>query len=250
MDRRERTNALDVALRAAFDGKQAEMWCALPGIIESVDLGNAMTCVVQPALQGRVQAKDGTFSWQTMPLCVDVPVLFQSGGGFTLTFPIKKNDECLIIFSSRCIDAWWQSGGIGVQAELRMHDLSDGFALVGPRSLPNTIDGISTTATQLRSDDGSTYVEVAEGTIKLKAPTSVTIDSPLTTLTGDLVVQGKGTITKLFSYLAGLAGFAGAGTNSISGGLNNTGGMVTSNGKVLETHTHSDPQGGNTGPPN
>ena len=33
-------------------------------------------------------------------------------------------------------DSWWQSGGIGVPIESRMHDLSDGFAILAPTSQP------------------------------------------------------------------------------------------------------------------
>jgi hypothetical protein len=53
--------------------------------------------------------------------------------------------------------------------EFRMHDLSDGFAFVGPRSTPRVLSGVSTTATQLRSDDGATMVEVSPGKIRLQA---------------------------------------------------------------------------------
>ena len=65
-----------------------------------------------------------------------MPVVFPGGGGFALTFPVAAGDECLVVFASRCIDAWWQSGGVGEPMEPRMHDLSDGFALIGVRSQP------------------------------------------------------------------------------------------------------------------
>jgi hypothetical protein len=119
-----------------------------------------MTCTVQPAINGQVRDETGALTDVELPLLVDCPVQFPAGGGCTLTFPVKDGDECLVVFSSRCIDAWWQSGGIQVQPELRMHDLSDGFALLGFRSLPRVISGISTTAAQLRTDDGAAFVEV------------------------------------------------------------------------------------------
>ncbi|MFW8450019.1 Gp138 family membrane-puncturing spike protein, partial [Klebsiella pneumoniae] len=62
-----------------------------------------------------------------LPLLVDVPVVFPRGGGCTLTFPVKPGDECLVIFADRCIDFWWQSGGIQEPVDERMHDLSDAF---------------------------------------------------------------------------------------------------------------------------
>ena len=87
-----------------------------------------------------------------------------------MTFPVKKDDECLVVFSSRCIDAWWQSGGIGVQAELRMHELSDGFAFVGVRSKVKTLTGVDTAKTQLRSDDNTVHLELSSDTVTIQAP--------------------------------------------------------------------------------
>jgi hypothetical protein len=70
---------------------------------------------------------------------------FPRGGGCTLTFPVKEGDECLVIFADRCIDFWWQSGGIQEPVDGRMHDLSDAFCIVGPQSQAKKISGISTT---------------------------------------------------------------------------------------------------------
>lgn len=177
MDRRERVDDPEVALREAFDGLRAGIWTALPGIIQSFS-ASAMTCEVQPTIKVPVRQIDGTIVTVALPLLVDCPVQFPSGGNCTLTFPVGPGDECLVVFASRCIDSWWQSGGVQEQAELRMHDLSDGFALLGFRSKPRALSGISTTAAQLRTDDGQAYVEVNAATHAIKiqttAPVSVT----------------------------------------------------------------------------
>jgi hypothetical protein len=46
MDQRERSGDFTEALRTAMDGRQAKMWTALPGIIQSFNRGK-MTAVVQ-----------------------------------------------------------------------------------------------------------------------------------------------------------------------------------------------------------
>lgn len=168
MDRRERFGDLPTSLLAALGGWQAGLWTAMPAIINTFD-AVAMTCTARVAIKGQLQQQDGT--WQDVEIkpLLDVPVVFPSGGGFILTFPVAPGDECLIILASRCIDAWWQLGGVQPQMEFRMHDLSDGFAIVGPRSQPRVVSGLSTTATQLRSADGATCVEVAPGKITLTA---------------------------------------------------------------------------------
>lgn len=162
-------------LVAAQRSAQSKLWTALPGIIQSFN-AQAMTCVVQPAIQAFVTTDDGAQVLTTLPLLLDCPVQFPAGGGCTLTFPVAAGDECLVVFSSRCIDSWWQSGGIQAQAELRMHDLSDGFALLGFRSKPRVIGGISMEAVQLRSDDGAAFVEVNPATHAINITTSSVVN--------------------------------------------------------------------------
>ena len=173
-----------------MQGMQSSLWTALPGIINSFNPVKR-TCEVQPTLMARVRDAKGEFKWVQLPMLVDCPVIFPSGGGFTLTFPLAKGDECLVIFASRCIDSWWQSGGIAVQAELRMHDLSDGFVMPGPRSVPNVEPAISASDVQLRSDDGSAYISIdASKNIHLVTPVQVTIQAP-----GGLAINANTTIT-------------------------------------------------------
>lgn len=190
-------------LSVALNGWQSKIQTAIPGIIQSFNTDNpdSMTCTVQPAINGQVRDETGALTGVELPLLVDCPVQFPAGGGCTLTFPVKAGDECLVVFSSRCIDAWWQSGGVQVQPELRMHDLSDGFVLLGFRSQPRVIGNISTTAAQLRTDDGAAFVEVNSTTHAINATTSgaatvsaqggITLTAPLVTINGDVQVNGK-----------------------------------------------------------
>jgi hypothetical protein len=149
-----------------LDGRQSTIWTALPCIVQSVDF-TKMTLVAQPTIQGVTYDQNNVATYVNLPILADVPICFPSAGGFTLTLPIVSGDEVLIIFSSRCIDGWWSLGGIQVPMEMRMHDLSDGFAIPGPRSLPNVIPNISTTTAQLRNNAGTVYVEVTNTGINL-----------------------------------------------------------------------------------
>ena len=147
------------------------MRVSIPGIIQSFD-PDAVTAVVQPAIKGAEKDESGAEVSVNLPLLVDVPVVFPRGGGCTLTFPVKAGDECLVIFADRCIDFWWQSGGIQEPVDERMHDLSDAFCIVGPQSQAKKIGGISTNAVELRSDDGETQLSLnpASGAINGTAP--------------------------------------------------------------------------------
>jgi hypothetical protein len=242
----ERVNDSQEALRLVLEGHQAQVWTALPAIIESFDPA-AVTCVAQPAIKAQVRAPDGSTQWVTLPLLLDCPVVFPRGGGCTLTFPVSAGDECLIIFASRCIDAWYSSGGVQVQSEFRMHDLSDGFALPGPFSQATKISGISTNSVQLRSNDASTSIDLNPTTQKVTvtAPGGFYVNGPAY-FSSTVIIQG------LLSWLNGMTGSTVSGVSAAISGVINFIGSVTSNGKAIDsTHSHHENgAGSNTNPPN
>jgi Phage protein Gp138 N-terminal domain/GpV Apex motif len=187
IDPRQRYNDPEATIRLAMGATQAGIWTAMPGIIQSTNMASngQITAVVQLAVQGAVQKQDGTTDSIAYPLLHDVPIVWQRGGNCTLTFPIAAGDEGLVVFASRCIDAWWQCGGTtNPPVEARMHDMSDGFIIVGPFSQATQISNVSTSTVQLRSNDGEAYVElnpsghivniVAPGGINITGPVSVT----------------------------------------------------------------------------
>lgn len=204
MDRRERTEDLSTLLQVATQGAQADMWTAMPGVIQSFN-PTEMSCVVQvsikakiadPAFQSyksatKVDDPDGISAWDQLPLLLDCPVVFPSAGNCTLTFPIIAGDECLVIFASRCIDAWWAYGGIQNQQILRMHDLSDGFVIPGPKSKPRVIPNISSSAVQLRSDDGLAFIEINPSTHNIAGTTPSNLNL---TIGGNVVCNVAGVV--------------------------------------------------------
>lgn len=234
--------------QAIADSVSNQIRVAMPGIIQSFD-PDAVTCTVLSAIKGSDSGANGAESGD-IPLLVDVPVVFPRGGGCTLTFPVKAGDECLLIFSDRCIDFWWQSGGVQEPVDTRQHDLSDAFAIVGPQSQAKKISGISMAGAQLRTDDGTAYVEVGAGhNITVETPGKLTasaqggteITSPTIVLNGAVTING--------SLSQGMG--PGGGTATMLGPVMVTN-DVTAGGKSLETHTHSGVQtgSGNTGAPN
>ncbi|OWT69205.1 MULTISPECIES: Gp138 family membrane-puncturing spike protein [unclassified Achromobacter] len=226
MDSRERYDDPEEALRAAFRGMRAGVWTSLPAIVQSYDPANG-TVTVQPAIQGVQQAPDGSVSAIEYPLLPDVPVCFPRGGGCTLTFPIAEGDECIVIFSARAIDAWWQSGHVQAPTEPRMHDMADGFALVGPFSQAKMIGSVRTDAVQLRADDGLSYVELvpAAGQVNIVAPGGFNVVAPTIGL---------------------IAAESGASDVSMTGNFNLTG-TLTANGKRIDdTHRHGGVQTGSS----
>ncbi|WP_063655246.1 Gp138 family membrane-puncturing spike protein [Candidatus Arsenophonus triatominarum] len=212
----------------------SQLRVAMPGIIQSFD-ASKVTCVVQPAIKGTLTDSQGHVQSVNLPLLVDVPVVFPRGGGVTMTFPVKSGDECLVVFADRCIDFWWQNGGVQEAIDPRQHDLSDAFAFIGVQSQKQKISQISTDAMQLRSDDGATYFELNPTTQKMKivAPGGLEIVTPETTFSDRVTIKG------LLSWLGGMVGSAVSGVAAKITGAIEFLGTLTSNGKRIdETHTH------------
>lgn len=256
MDYRERlVDAADdkrASVQASLDGRQAQLWTAMPGIVQSYD-ATAVTVEVQPAIQAMYTDPAGAQSFVNLPILPDVPVCFPRGGGYTATFPIQPGDECLVVIASRCIDSWWDQGGVQGQRELRMHDLSDGFAIVGPFSQKTKIANVSTTTVQVRSDDGARFFEVdtpnsklrvvekdvvieldsASKTVHVTAGTLVTITSPNVRIEGILTVTDGASVTITCPNVR------------IEGNLNVTGTVIgNADGGPVGLTTHHHPGGG------
>jgi hypothetical protein len=150
-------------------GLLSDLRVAAPGIIKSFDVAK-QTVTVQVAIRERVNL-DGERSWKDIPLLVDVPVCMPRAGGYVLALPVQAGDECLVVFGDNCMDAWWQSGGIQNQIDMRRHDLSDGYALLGVWSQPRVVSGYSGSSAQLRNEAGTAYVEISGNNINIVGDT-------------------------------------------------------------------------------
>ena len=129
---------------------------AIPAIIVQFD-PQKQTASVQPAIKDTLQGQS-----VALPELSDVPVQFPRAGGYSITFPVKAGDECLLVFSDMCIDGWWQSGGIQNQAEKRRHDLSDACAILGITSVPKALKNVCMEGVQIRNDSGTDYIQISD----------------------------------------------------------------------------------------
>ncbi|MGE5001236.1 Gp138 family membrane-puncturing spike protein [Yersinia enterocolitica] len=230
-----RSGELAETLRTLQSSVSSQLRVSMPGIVQSFD-ADSVTCDIQIGIKGESGGESTNLSVLT-----NVPVVFPRGGGVTMTFPIKAGDECLLVFGDRCIDFWHQSGDIQETVDERQHDLSDAFAIIGPQSQAKKISGISTSAAQFRSDDGSTYFEINPTTKKIKivAPGGLDVVTPKAEFSAEVLVNG------LFTFLGGLVGSAAAGVSAKITGAIEFIGTLTSNGKTIDdTHTHNEVQPG------
>jgi hypothetical protein len=197
MLQQERIDDHQEALRLAFNGLARTLWCAMIGIV--TDTSNFVehgTVKVEIVIQAMVSDAQGVQIEQTIKPLVDVPVVFLGGGSMVATFPVSVGDEALIVFADRAIDFWFARGGVQRPAETRAHSLSDGIAIVGPRSLARSLVNLSSTSAQFRTIDASTFVEIAPGgVVNIVAPGGLNISGPVD-ITGDVNVTGSVTASE------------------------------------------------------
>lgn len=189
MIRQERLDDLEESLRIALEETISNHYTAMPAIVTSVDLSN-QTISAQIALAATVYDEQGNGTLTRYPLLIYVPLIYPRGGGYALTFPVAAGDEVLIVFSSRCMDAWWQNGGVSEQVEARINDLSDGFAIPGLTSVPRALANVSASSIQLRNDAGDTYVEINADKVNVVSPSEINLTAPVIKINGQTIQTG------------------------------------------------------------
>lgn len=153
----------------------ADTRCASPAFLVEDMNTDKQTVVVQIAIQERVRIPQGQ-AWHDVPPIVNVPVIFPRGGGFSLTLPLKKGNQGLLIFCDTCFDNWYLNGqdnappaanvsspsGSQRQFEIRRHYVHDCGFLPGMGSQNHVLTDYSADSMQLRSDDGNIVLDVSE----------------------------------------------------------------------------------------
>ena len=205
----ELVNAIKTGVNTGLLGAKT----CFPAIVRAVDYAN-QTLQAEIAIQQIIDGENVNY-----PLLVDVPFVITTCQNYHITIPIKIADEVLILFADRCIDGWFSSGEVQKQVVHRVHDISDGFALIGINSKPNKINNYDENSLVIKSDAGDTYI----------------------------VVHTTGLYTSGISMIGNL---------DVDGSITATGdiaatGDVTAGSISLKNHTHPGVQtgSGNTGPP-
>lgn len=127
----------------------------------------------------------------------NIPVINIGGGGYILNFPLKTGDLGFVMANDRDISLFLQSFAESPPNTRRVKNFADGVFI------PSVLTNYDVTGEDnnmvLQSLDGTVKISLASDHITIKAPVSVTIDTPLTTITGKLVVNN------LMKTLGGLA---------------------------------------------
>lgn len=223
---------------------------SLPAIVQSYDSSTKRTTVL-PAIKRLFT--DGTS--QSLPILVDVPIIFPSAGGFTITMPISKGDTVLLMFTQRGITNFKQQFTESMPTNSLMA-IHDAVAIVGFGAL--SITPASSSGCTMQNNAGSNAIIVESGKVEIKKGSNTVVidDSQLqATIQGaTLTLNSSALISSVPVMAPSFSGLSGEVANMTSGinmagqditGANN----VVAGGVNLTSHHHIDSQGGSTGTP-
>lgn len=138
-----RTPSMEELLEAATHEALSDVFSCLPGKIELYDPAQ-QKANVKPLIKRRYLGEDGDEGIDELPVITDVPVLFPRGGGYFLSFPVKKGDNVTLLFVDRSIDDYVGSDGATDTAPLdfRQFDISDAVAIPAWSTFLNSIKDV------------------------------------------------------------------------------------------------------------
>ena len=216
-------------LEFIFEQSMKTIFTCLPGIINSFN-PSTKRAMIQIAINQLLT--NGNAS--AYPLLVDVPVIFPSGGGFNINFPLSSGDAILVVFSQRALDNFKQTFSQENGNPIGFFSLKDAVAIPGFGALQNT--PATSNALNLQNNSATNYISVTNSGIIITAPT--------VTVNGDMLINGSVTWTGTAQGLGGGAAQFGA------GGISSDGDIVS--GSIsTQTHVHGGVTtgGGSTGGP-
>lgn len=194
-----------VAMDLLLSGHSSGLYFCRPGIIKEFDPATNLA-VVRPAIQAKVTPREGQPQYITFPTIIRVPVVipYAQKAGLCITVPIRKGDECLLVFSDRMIDNFVKTGGIvkpeccggdNKTSEPRQHDLTDAICIPGFISQPFKIPEWNTNAIEIRNRERTCFFSMNENrdiTISTTGNTSTYCNNAIVNAMSTANVCGNG----------------------------------------------------------
>lgn len=161
------------------------------GIIQSFDPSEQSATIRLVFKQVLSISPDGTRTLREHPLILKCPVMTLFGGESFINLPIASGDYCIVLFNDREMDNWFVNGGVQVPSSGRVHDLSDAIAIVGIRSLQNSITDFLANGIRLQFSENS-RIDITTDAINSIAALFTHTGSMI--ITQDLEVGGNFTV--------------------------------------------------------
>ena len=180
--------SLALTMQRLKRGIARDLKVCLPATIEEYDF-KTQKASVQIDLK-EVLANDTSIDY---PIITNVPVIFPSSGGASLTMPVKRGDNCIVFFLDRDISSWLIGLSKQAPSSARMHNLNDAVALMG--LFPFSVESAAKNNTDLMlSYDDSEILMKPNGEIEILSAKSLKVkteDIDIKCVNADIKSSGK-----------------------------------------------------------
>lgn len=114
----------------AVDRRLANVHTCIPAKVTRYD-ETLQQVDAQPLVKAVYRNEQGEQLVESLPLVVNVPVMFPGAGKYRITFPVEVDTTVLLLFTEASLDKWLAQGGEVDPLDGRRFHLSDGIALLG-----------------------------------------------------------------------------------------------------------------------
>lgn len=149
----------------------SNMHTVIPAVIDKF---NEETCTVAVIPKAQYRMPDGTTI--DYPKINNVPLVYPHSGTITIAFPVKKGDNCLLVFGEKSLDYWRYNRDTGKEMSF---DLTDAIAIPSMNPLPDSI-------VRLAAKEHAVIVKTEGVTLK--------ISDDGVTISGSVAVEGSMTL--------------------------------------------------------
>lgn len=160
-DDRDDEPTLGSVLDAHRDAWAEELHTAVPGRVESYTAGEQVADV-QPMIRRRIERRDGSAVYETMPIIRAVPIVWPRAGDWFVHMPLAAGDFVLLVMCERDIARWRQTGELSPPLDVRHHHLSHAVAIPGVYPRTRELGDVPTDALVIGKDGGST-IRIKDG---------------------------------------------------------------------------------------
>ena len=175
INREQNPDSLAGAIRFSLgEWAKLNIHTALPG---SIIAYNAETRRADVNIAIRTVSTSGEVS-DRAPI-LNVPVVFPSGGGYSMTFPLVAGDAVLLVFSERSLETWKQLHDVSTPTLIHILNQQDAMAIAGFGPLSITP---ASTGAVLQSNDGSEYIALSSDGVQIRHSGNVNIEAENITL--------------------------------------------------------------------
>ena len=153
------------SIRFAIRQSLKDLYTCMPGIVESYD-AETRRAVVKGALKVVTTNKEEI----EREAIHNVPVVFPSGGGFAMTFPLEPGDAVLLLYSQRGLTNWKKTLGVAAPDIIGFFSEKDAFAIPGFGPTQGELEHI---------------IAVDSQGVKVSSTTAVAVEAPTVTVRTD-----------------------------------------------------------------